>query len=319
MTSGISSLPTPTSGHNNPYVYQLMDKIRGEGFYDAFEWENIPDPTHGRVNYVDKDTSVRENLTYTSGDAFVLRADSTTYLDPAGPGRNSVRLRSKKAYRHHVAVFDINHMPTGCGTWPAVWEVGPNWPHEGELDILEGVNDEGPNAATLHTGPGCVMPGHREEMFRGSRVQEDCDVAVNGNTGCPVKFSTQSSYGPAFNAAGGGWYAMERAPKYIKVWHWARDDPTVPRDVVDADVEAVDTSAWGMPQALFPNTSCDFARHFGEHNIVINLTLCGDWAGTTYGNTQCPGTCVDLVNSSPEAFEQAYFKFSSVRVYQKWQ
>lgn len=25
---------------------------------------------------------------------------------------------------------------------------------QGEVDILEGVNDQGPNAATLHTGPG---------------------------------------------------------------------------------------------------------------------------------------------------------------------
>lgn len=53
-------------------------------------------------------------------------------------------------------------MPQGCGTWPAVWEVDPfNWPFGGEFDILEGVNDEGPNAATLHTGPGCVMPANR--------------------------------------------------------------------------------------------------------------------------------------------------------------
>lgn len=29
---------------------------------------------------------------------------------------------------------------------------------EGEIDIVEGVNDQGPNAATLHTGSGCTMP-----------------------------------------------------------------------------------------------------------------------------------------------------------------
>lgn len=309
----VPSSKPPPSGSN---VYQLMDKIQGPDFYNAFEWEDIADPTHGRVNYVDMETSKRENLTYASADTFILRTDYKTVLDPAGPGRNSVRIKSKKAYRNHVAVFDINHMPQGCGTWPAVWEVGPNWPHQGEFDILEGTNDEGPNAATLHTGPGCRMTSSREG-FRGVRVQEDCDVA-NGNVGCPVKFTSPNSYGPDFNAVGGGWYAIERAPKYMKVWHWARNDPSVPADVVNADVAAVDTSSWGKPQALFPNTSCDMQEHFGRHNIIINLTLCGDWAGTTYENTSCPGTCIDLVNSSPEAFEKAYFKFSSVRVYQKW-
>ena len=77
--------------------------------------------------------------------------------------------------------FDVRHMPTGCGyvvqespvslssmtddrvstrTWPTIWEVGSNWPHDGEIDILEGVNDVGPNAVTLHTGRGslpCIL------------------------------------------------------------------------------------------------------------------------------------------------------------------
>jgi len=30
----------------------------------------------------------------------------------------------------------------------------------------------------------------------------------------------------------------------------------------------------GTPMAYFPNTNCDFGRHFGEHNIIINLTFC---------------------------------------------
>ena len=31
-------------------------------------------------------------------------------------------------------------MPTGCGTWPAYWLCGENWPYKGEIDIIEGVN-----------------------------------------------------------------------------------------------------------------------------------------------------------------------------------
>lgn len=53
-------------------------------------------------------------------------------------------------------------MPQGCATWPAAWEtLESDWPASGEVDILEGVNDESPNAATLHTSSGCSMPDSR--------------------------------------------------------------------------------------------------------------------------------------------------------------
>lgn len=31
------------------------------------------------------------------------------------------------------------------------------WPDAGEIDIIEGVNDEAPNTSTLHTLQGCTM------------------------------------------------------------------------------------------------------------------------------------------------------------------
>ncbi|TFK16481.1 family 16 glycosyl hydrolase [Coprinopsis marcescibilis] len=301
-----------------PLALTMILNIQGAAFYNSFEWENIPDPTHGRVNYVDRRTSQEQNLTFANADTFILRADSTSFLNPSGPGRNSVRIRSRRAYTTHVAVFDIRHMPQGCGTWPAVWEVqGSNWPYGGEVDILEGVNDEGPNAATLHTGPGCTMPTSREG-FSGVRVENNCDATVNGNVGCPVRFPSPASYGPSFNAIGGGFYAMERTPSFIKVWHWARDDASVPNEVKFGNGGGgVSPDNWGAPIALFPNNQCNINQHFGPHNIVINLTLCGDWAGSVYAQSGCPSTCVDFVNGNPQAFAQAYFDIAGVRVYEQ--
>ena len=43
-------------------------------------------------------------------------------------GRPSVRLTSKKSYDSGLVILDLAHMPVGCGTWPAFWTVGPNWP-----------------------------------------------------------------------------------------------------------------------------------------------------------------------------------------------
>lgn len=35
-----------------------------------------------------------------------------------------------------------------------------------------------------------------------------------------------------------------------------------------------DTRLKGTPVAFFPNTSCDIAKNFADHNIVISLTFC---------------------------------------------
>ncbi|KAF8803219.1 glycoside hydrolase family 16 protein [Phlegmacium glaucopus] len=293
-------------------IYLLNNRIIGPDFYNNFDWEAIADPTNGRVNYVNQAVSDSQNLTFASSDTFILRTDFRTVLSARGPGRNSVRLRSKNTYTTHVAVFDVRHMPQGCGTWPAIWEVkGSNWPEGGEVDIVEGVNDQTANSATLHTTPGCTMPP--SGIQTGTPGQLDCNTAVNSNTGCTVEFPTAQSFGPPFNSNGGGWFAIERTTTFIKVWFWARNDNSVPLDI-KSDL-FVNTDSWGTPTAAFPDTSCDIPEFFQEHNIVINLTLCGDWAGSVYSQDGCPSTCVDFVNNNPSEFQNAYFDFASIRVY----
>ncbi|KAJ7097211.1 glycoside hydrolase family 16 protein [Mycena belliarum] len=304
--------------------YARTEHIAGAGFYNAFEFQAIGDPTHGRVNYVDQATAQRANLTFASSspDKFVLRADATTVLsDAGGVGRSSVRIRSRNTYTTHVAVFDVAHMPQGCGTWPAIWETDEaSWPRGGEVDIVEGVNDDGANAVTLHTAPGCTMPAQRTET--GTPGQLSCDTALNGNAGCGVRLASSSpaSYGPAFNAAGGGWYALERTDSFINVWFWPRNG-AVPADV-RAGGGSVDTAGWGVPAANFPNTSCDIPRFFSAHNIIINLTFCGDWAGQQglYAGAGCPSTCITddrtgYVDANPAAFRNAYFEFNAINIY----
>jgi len=45
-------------------TYRLLDSHVGYDFLDAFVWETEDDPTHGRVNYVDKTTALSNNLTF---------------------------------------------------------------------------------------------------------------------------------------------------------------------------------------------------------------------------------------------------------------
>ncbi|KAF9562372.1 glycoside hydrolase family 16 protein, partial [Agrocybe pediades] len=294
--------------------YLLKENIIGSGFYDHFDWEAVDDPSHGRVTYVDMQTSIDQNLTYGHHNTFILRTDFQSVLQPDGPGRNSVRIRSKNTYTTHVAIFEMRHMPQGCGTWPAIRETKESdKPAGGLVDILEGVNDQAPDTVTLHTIEGCTMPVNRSQT--GITRQLDCNVAVNSNAGCGVSLTEPANYGPDFNANGGGWYAIERAADHISIWFWPRSDRHVPHQVKSGGV-LVNPKEWGTPSAFFPNTSCDMTKFFEEHNIIINLTLCGDWAGSAYSSTDCPSTCIDHVNNDPAAFKDAYFDFAAVRVYE---
>src|SRR3989337_221139 len=101
--------------------------------------------------------------------------------------------------------------------------VGPNWPNQGELDILEGVHLQTFNQVTLHTSPGCtpsVGPGGQT----GNRIgHADCG-AGGGFEGCGVRSTSATSYGTAFNANGGGVYAALWTSSGIKVWYFAARD-----------------------------------------------------------------------------------------------
>lgn len=102
---------------------------------------------------------------------------------------------------------------------------------------------------------------------------------------------------------------MERTPTVINAWFFSRqnnppqalvtggqslDTSTLVRDLAILENNRLTADSWmqGEPTATFPNTSCDFEKHFAAHNIVINLALCGDWAGNTFTGDGCPGSCV---------------------------
>ncbi|EMD37716.1 glycoside hydrolase family 16 protein [Gelatoporia subvermispora B] len=307
------------SGH-----YILADSYIGQDFFNDWTWQTMDDPTHGRVNYVDKGTAMASNLSYSTGPTFVMRADNTNIVGPNDRGRNSVRIISNKAYAESVVVLDLLHMPTGCTTWPAFWtlsEQGP-WPQGGEIDIVEGVNLNTVNLASLHTTPGCSTA--QERFQTGTTVSTNCDASVNFNQGCGVNFQKPASYGAPFNTMGGGYFVMSRdATNGIQIWYWPRNDKNVPEEVRNPDTPGLTSApiiapdpSWGPPEATFPTSdTCDYNSHFDAHQMIFDLTFCGDFAGNAYATSGCGGTCEDLVDNQPEAFSNAYWEINSLRVY----
>lgn len=82
----------------------------------------------GFVDYVDASTANTSSLVDTSDGKIYLGVDHTT---KASNGRSSVRLTSNKAYNQGLVILDLEHFPGGiCGTWPAFWMTGSDWPTE---------------------------------------------------------------------------------------------------------------------------------------------------------------------------------------------
>jgi hypothetical protein len=160
-------------------------------------------------------------------------------------------------------------MPSSaCGSWPAFWLFGPNWPHSGEIDIIEGVHLSSTNAVTLHTGPGCSVNAWGSQA--GTDLHDGNCNAGGAFQGCSA--GTQAPFGDRFNDAGGGVYAMQWESSGIYVWYWPRDG--VPWDVRSGQP---DTRNWGVPVVAFNGGSgCDIDQHFRDQNIVFDTTFCGD-------------------------------------------
>jgi hypothetical protein len=282
-----------------------------DSFFDAFDFYTDADPTDGYVSYVDQSTASSNGLISSSGGSVYIGVDHT---NTASSARQSVRLQSTKTYTHGLVILDLAHMPGSiCGTWPAFWMVGSNWPNNGEIDIIEGVNTQSVNQMTLHTSDSCTI---NNSGFSGSLYSDNCYVEASGqsaNEGCIITGSSTQSYGNGFNEAGGGVYATEWTSDAINVYFFPNS--SVPSDITSG---SPDPSSWGTPSASFAG-NCDIDSHFSELQIVFDITFCGDWAGDSWSSSTCSSyasTCNDYVANNPSAFEQSYWEINSLKVYQ---
>ncbi|KAF8446147.1 glycoside hydrolase family 16 protein [Boletus edulis BED1] len=297
----------------------------GSTFFDGWSFWDAADPTHGTVQYVDQPTAQSAGLIETNqaGNA-VMRVETTPTVQN---NRMSVRITTDLSFTEGLVILDAVHMPTGCGTWPAFWTDGPNWPNNGEIDIVEGVNNYTNNQATIHTGVGCSISTSNSTLLgiTGSIVGgTDCSASQSNNEGCGIRSSRNTSFGSGFNTVGGGVYAMYWVNDVgIKIWYFQRG--SIPNDITAG---APEPQTWTTPMAFWPNSnSCNIANMFKNNTVVFDTTLCGDWAEGVWGATGVPGqsvscqqqtgfaTCAQFVQASGSSFKEAYWEVSSVKIY----
>jgi hypothetical protein len=76
--------------------------------------------------------------------------------------------------------------------------------------------------------------------------------------------------------------AMEWRDQGIRMWQFGRD--AIPNDITS---KQPDPSSWGEADADFPDTGCDISSHFGNQSIIVNIDLCGQYAGGVYAQSGC--------------------------------
>ncbi|KAI7964942.1 hypothetical protein MJO29_003040 [Puccinia striiformis f. sp. tritici] len=304
--------------------YQLVFQSIGKTFFDEWDFFSDPDPTHGLVNYQRSEAAWNKGLVILQPSSMdknftsaIMKVDNYTFLTDR-QNRNSVRLTSKKSFRYGLVILDVMKMPFGCSTWPAFWTVGENWPHGGEIDIVEGVNMGTKNQMTLHTAPGCKVKKKMSKKASGKVLHTDCDSTGSGKYGCGVADRSKASLGKAFNDNGGGVFVMEWKKSGISVWRFNRTN--IPKEL--AKGEKPRPSKWRIPPiSHWDQEDCNSlsnTKGFSKHKIVFDITLCGDWAGAAdvfNVNGVCPGNCSAAVKD-PSVFKDAYWEIASVKLYQ---
>ncbi|EON97590.1 putative endo- -beta- protein [Phaeoacremonium minimum UCRPA7] len=302
--------------------YSLTYSYAGDALINGFNFFNETDPSSGFVAYQSREAAYEQGLYSVDpvSDVVTLRVDTTnTYATDGSDGyRPSIRIESKEAFNHGLIIGDFAHMPGSvCGSWPAFWMYGPDWPESGEIDIIEGANTAVENLMSGHTASGCTLPS--TGGYTGTQGNTDCtSPGDNGNIGCNYTppDSDTSTYGDTFNAVGGGIYAVEWTSDAIKIWHFPRT--AIPTDITS---KTPDPTAWGEPQSIFGGSSCDVDTFFNDMSIVINMDLCGAYAANVWGVTDTcdsnAATCNEWVAQNPSALENVYWEINSIDVYQK--
>ncbi|KAG2157675.1 glycoside hydrolase family 16 protein [Suillus bovinus] len=273
-----------------------------------------PDPTGGNVIYQSQSDAQSKGLAYVNdNNSLILAVDSTSTV-AAGGQRASVRITSQNSYDGGLFIFDASYMPVGCSTWPSFWTVGPHWPMAGEIDIVEGVNNHDTNQMTLHTGSNQTCTNemtNSTQQFTGQIKKNNCHSSRHADSGCSIEDTNTSSFGYGFNNADGGVFALLWDNSAgMSIWHFARAN--IPADLI---AQTPRPSTWGIPAGLWSLQTCDISTNFYEHQMVIDTTICGDWAGgSIYAQSGCPGTCSDMVANATN-YVDAKWVINYVAVY----
>ncbi|WGD34249.1 family 16 glycosylhydrolase [Olleya sp. YS] len=126
---------------------------------DEFDTDGAPNPANWTYDLGASGWGNQEVQNYTNNleNAEVANGMLKITAKAAGSGYTSARLKSEGLYEFTYGRVEVRaKLPTGGGTWPAIWMLGADyqtntWPACGEIDIMEHVgNNQNTIYGTLH-------------------------------------------------------------------------------------------------------------------------------------------------------------------------
>ncbi|MDI1303707.1 MAG: glycoside hydrolase family 16 protein, partial [bacterium] len=148
----------PPGGSTTPAVDYTVLK-----WSDEFNVDGAPDSAKWAYDLGAGGWGNSEAQTYTNAaeNVIVQGGNLKITAKKAGSGYTSTRLKSENKFEFTYGKIEVRaKLPTGGGTWPAIWMLGQDyatnsWPGCGEIDIMEHKGNQ-PNViyGTLH------YPGH---------------------------------------------------------------------------------------------------------------------------------------------------------------
>ena len=127
---------------------------------DEFDGTGLPNSAFWGYDFGANGWGNNEVQNYTNNAANVRQENGSLVIEAikSGSSWTSARVKSqgKKIFRYGKIIFRAK-LPTGVGTWPALWMLGENissvgWPACGEIDIMEHVGkNQNVVQAALHT------------------------------------------------------------------------------------------------------------------------------------------------------------------------
>lgn len=140
--TSISNTPVNNNppASEKPYSLVWSDEFQTDGLPDKTKWNYDIGGNGWGNNELQYYTDRMENSRVVDGN-LIIEAKKETY---SGKNYTSARLLTKNKAQWTFGKFEIRaKLPTGKGTWPAIWLLAAadalRWPDDGELDIMEEV------------------------------------------------------------------------------------------------------------------------------------------------------------------------------------
>lgn len=146
------------------WSYQVQAQKAKLIWSDEFDQNGLPNPNNWNYNVGDHGWGNDELEYYTEANLDNARVENGVLIleaikDPSYPkGYTSARLVTKGKASWKYGYIEVRaKLPTGRGTWPAIWMLAEKnkyggWPSNGEIDIMEHVGyDPGKVHGTVHT------------------------------------------------------------------------------------------------------------------------------------------------------------------------